>query len=105
MDLSAVGLSGIKAATAGLNATANNVANAQSVDYRAKRVDQTARAEGGVDATSVKESQEPTLPGGSNVDLATEATNLITQSRAYEASLRVVQAQDQLLGQTLDLRG
>lgn len=104
MDLSAVGLSGMRAAAVGINATANNVANAQSVDYRAKRVDQTARAEGGVDATSLRESPEPTMPEGSNVDLATEATNLITQSRAYEASMKVVQAQDQLLGQALDLK-
>lgn len=102
MDLN-VSISGMNAAAQGVAATANNIANLQSKDYRAKRVELQDRPDGGVETSALAESQEPGYPEGSNVDMATEMTNLMTQSTAYEANLKAFKAQDQLLGQTLNL--
>lgn len=102
MDLYA-SISGMNAAALGVAATANNIANLQSKDYRAQRVELQDRPEGGVEVSGLGVSQELGVPGGSNVDLATEMTNLMTQSTTYEANLKALKAQDQLIGQTLNL--
>jgi flagellar hook protein FlgE len=53
----------------------------------------------------VRQSPAPLNPGGSNVDLAAQAVNLDTQGTAYQADLKFVQAQNQMLGSALDLQG
>ena len=104
MDAFAISLSGLQAASTGVSVTANNVANVNSKDYRAKRLDLEEQREGGVQESSLTESQESTVPGGSNVDLATEFTNLMVQSNAYGANLKVIQTQNQILGTAMDLK-
>ena len=104
MDTFSIALSGLQAASKGVAVTANNVANINSKDYKAKRLDLEEQREGGVQESSLAESQEPAVPGGSNVDLATEITHLMTQSHAYQANLKVMKAQNELLGQAMDLK-
>lgn len=104
MDTTNIGISGLNAASLGTALTANNVANANSDGYKAKRLDLEDRREGGVQAARVTEIQEPTTPGGSNVDYATEMTNLMTQSGSYGANLQVIKAQSDMLGQALDMK-
>ncbi|WP_005035507.1 flagellar basal body rod protein FlgC [Holophaga foetida] len=105
MATTAISLSGLNAASQGLAVTANNVANANTDGYRAKRLDLEEQQEGGVQASKLTESQEPTGPGSSNVDYATEMTSLMTQSGAYAANLQVMKTQDQMLGQFMDMKG
>jgi len=105
MDTSSISLSGLSAAAQGLGVTANNVANANSEGYRARRLDQEELQEGGVRASQLVESQEPTAPGGSNVDYATEMVAMMTQSVSYTANLEVMKTQDQMLGQFMDMKG
>jgi len=104
MDSFAISLSGLQAASTGVSVTANNLANLNSKDYKAKRLDLEEQREGGVQEAKLTESQEPTVPGGSNVDLPTEITNLMTQSNAYSANLKVMQTHEQMLGMAMDLK-
>lgn len=104
MDPFSIALSGLQAASTGVSVTANNLANINSKDYKAKRLDLEEQREGGVREAGLTESQEPTVSNGSNVDPAVEITNLMTQSHAYQANLQVLKAQSELLGQTMDLK-
>jgi flagellar hook protein FlgE len=104
MDTFSIALSGLQAATTGIGVTANNVANVNSKDYKAKRLDLEEQKEGGVRPSALRESQEPTEPNGSNVDLATEFTSQMLQSNSYQANLKMLQTQNQILGQAMDLK-
>nr|WP_320133448.1 flagellar basal body rod C-terminal domain-containing protein [uncultured Holophaga sp.] len=99
-----IGLSGLNAASLGTAVTANNIANANSSGYKAKRLDLEDQAGGGVKASQLSESQESTVPGGSNVDYATEMVNLMTQSGSYSANLETLKTQDEMLGQIMDMK-
>ena len=98
------GLSGLQAAGQGVAVTANNVANLQSTGYRAKSLELAEQAQGGVAAQGLAISQDPLAPGGSNVDLATEAVNLDTQGTAYQANAKFLKVQERLLGAALDMK-
>lgn len=104
MDVNSIGLSGLNAAALGVSVTANNIANANTKDFRAQRLDLEDLAQGGTRPAALRERQEPPVSEGSNVDLASEFTNLITQSGAYQANLKVIQTQSQILGSALDLK-
>lgn len=88
MSLSAVmgiSLSGMKAQTARLSATANNVANALMPGHDRAVTSFSTRPTGGVTA-SVSPSGEPTLPGSSNVDLASEILDAIGAELSFNAN-------------------
>jgi flagellar basal-body rod protein FlgC len=104
MDTTAVSLSGLNAATLGVAVVANNVANANSKDYKAKRVDFENVREGGVRPSDIQASQETAVPGGSNVDLATEFTNLMSYADTYKVNAKVLEAQQEILGTVMDLK-
>jgi len=104
VDPFSIALSGLQAASTGVSVTANNLANINSKDYKAKRLNLEEQQEGGVREASLTESQEPTVPNGSNVDPAVEITNLMTQSHAYQANLKVMKTQNELLGLAMDLK-
>lgn len=97
-------LSGLQAAGQGVALSANNVANLNSTGYRALSQVQEEQPQGGVRTAAVTQSPAPTAPGGSNVDLGTEAVNLDTQGAAYQANLKFLQVQNSLLGTALDLK-
>lgn len=104
MDAFGTALSGLRAAGAGLAVQANNVANQLSDGYRAKRVDLAEQPAGGVTVQGVTEDPSPTVPGGSNVDLATETVQGMAMDVMYRANLKVVQSEDQRMKATLDLK-
>ena len=104
MDGVSASLSGVQAAAQGVALAASNGANLNSSGYRARTQVQQALPQGGVAEGAVQESQAPLEPGGSNVDLATEAVSLDTQGVAYQANLKFLQVQNKLLGSALDLK-
>jgi flagellar basal-body rod protein FlgC len=104
MDVNSVGLSGVTTAALGTAVTANNIANVNTNGYKAKRLDQEDLAQGGTRPAALRVSQEPTAPEGSNVDLATEVTALMSQGGAYQANLKVIETENQMLGKALDLK-
>lgn len=110
---------------------ANNVANMYSSDFSKSRVlmkagtDQTVTAE--IESVEsqvlpreeIAENQSPDVApdagepvpvdalagnGGSNVDLAEEIVGTIISQNAYNANLKMIQAQDELMGVLLDVR-
>ncbi|MDT3668923.1 MAG: flagellar basal body rod protein FlgC [Aromatoleum sp.] len=119
--------SALHAQSARLNATASNIANADSVagpdgqPYRAKQVVFTATPVAGpngvgVQVTKVVESAEagrmtydPTSPAAnpegyvemSNVNVVEEMTNMISASRAYQTNAEVMNTAKTLMQRTL----
>ena len=104
MDGIAASLSGVRTAALSVAVTGNNVANVNTPEFRARRLEQQDQAQGGVRPSGLRESQEATVPGGSNVDLATEAVALKTDSLSYAANLKFLKVQDDLLGSVLDMK-
>lgn len=104
MDAASVSLAGLNAATLGVGVTANNVANVNSKDYRSKRVDFQDVLEGGVRPEGMRESEANPAPGSSNVDLATEFTNLLAYADTYKVNAKVLEVQQELLGTVMDLK-
>ncbi|MGA2081191.1 MAG: flagellar basal body rod C-terminal domain-containing protein [Holophaga sp.] len=104
MDPMSVSLTGLQTAAQSVALSANNVANLNSAGYRAGSLVQEELPQGGVAAVAVQRSQEPTAPGGSNVDLATEAVNLDLAGTGYQANLAVIKTQEKVLGTALDLK-
>jgi flagellar hook protein FlgE len=104
MDGISSAISGASVSQQSVALSAANVANANTDGYRAKSLQQADQAQGGVRATGVTESQEPTVPGGSNVDIANEAVNLDIKGISFQADLKFLQVQQQMLGTALDLK-
>jgi flagellar hook protein FlgE len=44
------------------------------------------------------------VPGGSNVDLATEFTNLLAYADTYRVNAKVLEVQQELLGTVMDIK-
>jgi len=104
MDAVSVSLAGMNAAALGVAVVANNIANANSKDFKAKRVDFEDVREGGVKPSSLRESEETPVTGGSNVDIATELTNLLAYSDTYKINSKVLEAKKEMLGTVMDMK-
>lgn len=124
-----VPLSGLAAAAKRLQVSAENVANLRSVGYapdrsqreqegyQARRVQQVSTANGGVKATPIPISPasvlsyEPSDPDADaegliarpNVSLEEELVEQLLAEKAYKANLKVIEAQDEMLGRVLDI--
>lgn len=104
MDATSVSLAGMNAATLGVAVVANNVANANSKDYKAKRLDFEDVLGGGVQPAALRESEEPTATESSNVDYATEFVNLMAYADTYKINAKVLEVQQEILGTVMDLK-
>ena len=104
MDGISASMSGLGVSAQSIALSAGNVANLNTDGYKAKSLQQRDLEQGGVQASGITESQEPTNPGGSNVDLATEAVNLDTKGISYQADLKFLRVQQDLLGTALDMK-
>lgn len=96
-----IAMSGLNAASTRLNVSAHNIANSQTNGFKRQQVEQTALAQGGVSVTVDSVSAPEQAP------LASLTDDIVQQmSAAYEfkANLKVIQTEQDLLGQLLDLR-
>ena len=109
-------LSALNAFKKQLNVTANNVANMHTDGFKKSRVTFSQGDRGGVVA-SVNPVETPGIPKesirndhiveteSSNVDLAQELPEMITAKAGYTSNLKPLQAQDDMLGDLLDILG
>lgn len=95
-SISSTALSGMNAALLRLDAAANNIANAQTPQYRRQFVSQQEQAQGGVSASIGRVD----LPGE---DLAQDMVQQMAASYDFKASLKTIQAHDVMMGTLLDL--
>lgn len=96
-----IALSGLNAASTRLNVSAHNIANSQTNGFKRQQVEQAALAQGGVSVTVDSAEAAQTAP------LANVATDLVEQMMAayeFKANLKVIQTEQDLLGQWLDAR-
>jgi len=96
MGILGIASSGLAAAQAQLNVTANNIANLNTAGYKAQRVDLVANPGGGVDVAGVSST-------GKSVDLASEFVNLKQAALTYGANALVVKTSEQMYGSLLDI--
>ena len=99
VSLSSIGSSGLQAAQLRLDASANNVANMDTANYRRQMVRQEAAADSaGVRATVEREANEK------GVALEQDAVEQMSATYAFKASLQTIKTQDQMLGSLLDVK-
>ena len=106
-------VSGLAYASSRVAASADNVANANTDGYQAKDVRSstivtrqqsgTGYASGGVSGV-VRTKPDPTISGGSNVDIASEFVKIIEASIAYKANAKVIAAGDDLAKELVNIR-
>jgi len=110
------GLSALKAIQTRTQSTANNVANLNTDGFKKTRVTMVEGAPQGV-AASVQRVEAPGplvyepqgqsegLVEKSNVDLSEELPQMMLDRRALQANIKTIQAQDEMLGSLLDIKG
>lgn len=108
-------LSGLLAIQKKVESTANNIANAESDGYKKTRVTLSSAEPQGVEAR-VQQINTPgphvleQTPRGeelvekSNVELTEELPSLMLSRRFFQANLKMLQTQDEMLGSLLDIK-
>lgn len=97
-----------------MNVASNNIANINTENYKKSRVNFKEGKNGDVQATIEKDNtpgyRYQELEGDrmvdketANVDLSEEFPQMMLTQHAYEANMKVLRAQDQMLGTTLDI--
>jgi flagellar basal-body rod protein FlgC len=109
-----ISATGILAAQRRLEIGAHNVANIDTPGFQARRAQSVELPGGGTAARSLaRETPDrlelpaaPAFPGRlprSNVNLATEQVNSILNREAFRANVNALRAQDEIIGELLDL--
>jgi flagellar hook-associated protein FlgK len=97
MDVFGIAASGLQAAQAQLNVTANNIANLNTPGFTAQRVDLTsAPNNSGVEVSGVLSTDLP-------VDPAAEMVKLQQAKLFYGANAMVIKTADQMYGSLLNV--
>jgi len=108
-------LSGLTAIQKKIDANANNVANLDTDGYKKTRVTLHGQEKQGIQAV-VQQIQTPgpvvseQTPMGeamvekSNVELGEELPSMMLSRRFFQANLKIVQIQDEMLGSLLDIK-
>lgn len=97
--ISSIGSSGLQAAQLRLDASANNVANMNTPNYRRQVVAQEEAADSaGVRATVQREQ------GAEGVALEKEAVEQMSATYAFKANLQTLKTQDEMMGSLLDVK-
>jgi flagellar hook protein FlgE len=108
-------LSALQAFGTGINSNANNIANSNTDGFKRTRVTQATMQPQGVQATVEKVNIEGgsvyketnnglELIEQSNVDLASELTDMSVNANYYKANLKTIQTADQMMASLLDIR-
>lgn len=103
MSISSIGLSGMRAAQMQLDATAHNLANAQTPSLKRQAVTQAAQPNLGGTAAEPAQQPSSSILDAARVGHLTE--DMVTQKMAvytFAANLRSVETEDRLLGTLLD---
>lgn len=99
-----------------IQASANNVANALSDEFKSSRVYNVAAKSGGVDIVIAKDPtpgplvEDPVKHDGSfkelsNTDIAQEMVQQMSAQHGFDANAKTIQTQDDTIGTILDLIG
>ncbi|GJL52438.1 flagellar basal body protein [Candidatus Nitrospira salsa] len=107
-------LSGLAAAQAKLVTAANNIANANTTEYKKTRTTFEESSGGGVHVTldsvqtagpvALLESEQGLIEQElSNVDLGEELVNVLISRQSFEANLSAIAVQEHTLGSLLDI--
>lgn len=101
-----IGLSGMRAAQRSLDASAHNIANVQTPAFQRQTVEPTAvTGSGGVTTTLRQAPQAQAQQGGGDFShLAEDVVNQRVSLYSFEANLKTVQTQDDMLGSLLDTK-
>jgi flagellar hook-associated protein FlgK len=94
-SISSIALSGMNAAQTSLNASAHNIANANTPEFRRQTITQTAQAGGTVATTLTNANVE-----GSS--LATDVVAQLQAKNAFLANLAVFKTSNAMAGALLD---
>lgn len=97
LSVSAISLSGMNAALAGLGAAAHNIANLGTEGFRRQTVEQDAQATGGVATRWDRAAFAGHAPERDLVDV-------LTARHAFLTNLSVFRTADAMTGSLLDLR-
>jgi flagellar basal-body rod protein FlgC len=108
-------LSALQAFGTGIHSNANNIANSITDGFKRTRVTQTTMEPQGVQATVEKINGEGPrvyketnngleLIEQSNVDPASELTDMGINSTLYKANLKTIQTSDRMLASLLDIK-
>ena len=120
VDVSTVALSGFNASEARLQVAANNIANANTPNFRAGAVAQSTNQDGSVSTQFVAANPAPPAPkppttetapkdptqlqGSNDVDITTDLVNTNFATYSAQADLKVIKVQDQLNKYLVDLQ-
>jgi flagellar hook protein FlgE len=97
-SVSSTALSGLYVAQQRLDASAHNVANQSTADFRRQQVQQQqALAQGGVQGQTTRAVEAGVVP-------VEEAVEQISASYAYLANLQVLRTDDRMQGALLDVK-
>lgn len=96
-SVSSTALSGMRAAQTGLNAAAQNVANANTDKFRRQEVTNKENANGGVSAQQRRASQE-------GAALEKDMVGQLQAKNAFLANLAVFKTNDKIAGALLDTK-
>ncbi|MCZ6801242.1 MAG: hypothetical protein O7F12_12220 [Nitrospirae bacterium] len=109
----AIALSGIQAGGRILGASAHNIANAQTNNFKRTQATLEESSAGGVIVSLSQDNRPgPQLPTGddpftfrqgSNVDLEEEFIHILEATHIIEANLASIRTQDKVLGSLLDI--
>jgi flagellar basal-body rod protein FlgC len=109
-------ISGVNAFQKKLDVNANNIANLNTDGFKRSRALLSEGDNGGVKVT-IDQVDQPGYPKetvidgevveteSSNVDLADELTEMIPTQVGYNANLKTIQTEDEMLGNLLDILG
>lgn len=95
--ITGIAASGLRAASAGMQAAAHNIANLATPDATRQAVSMSAQQTGGVSATVVEASDDPAAP-------VEDVAAMLTYRAMAGANLFVLKIADQTLGGLLDIR-
>jgi flagellar hook-associated protein FlgK len=101
-SVSAIGLSGMRAAQQRLDTHAHNIANAATPDFQRQTVVQTAQPGAGGVNTAVR--REPVSGSEFGTQLAEDLIGQRMSLYSFAANLKTVQTQDDMLGALLDTK-
>ena len=98
-NISSIGSSGLQAAQLRLDASANNVANMNTPNYRRQVVAQEEAADSAGVRATVQRQQEAEA-----VALEKEAVEQMSATYAFKANLQTIKTQDDMMGSLLNIK-